>query len=141
ADSLSQIILLGTIELGVVFDEQHHQVCSHLLRAKGRNTNGELDQLVEVISDQVIIEFGAVEMGAHSLADHALVGCYNESGVLEKQVQQHGLKRGNGGLGQATIKIVEEDDQGDAQLFEGSFKVIAKSLNGLSGCFFGWLGP
>ena len=41
----------------------------------------------------------------------------------------------------AAVKIVDEDDQCDAKLFEGRFKIIAKRLNGLSRGFFGWFGP
>lgn len=100
-----------------------------------------MNELVEVIGDKIIVEFGPIEMRAHSLTDHALVGCYDESGMLEEQEQPHGFERRDGGLGQAAVEIVDENDQCDAKLFEGRFKIIPKRLNGLSRCFFGWFGP
>ena len=86
------LILLREI---AVLDVQEHHVGPDLLRSKGRDTDGHLNELVEIARHQLFV--GALEVPAYGVLNHGVVGRDNEGCVVEEQEQPDSLKSGDGG--------------------------------------------
>ena len=79
ADLRPDRFLYLRIEITVFNEEQHH-VGSHFLRPQRRHSNRHLDELVEIIGDEFIVD--ALEVTAHGVLNHRIIGGDHESGVL-----------------------------------------------------------
>src|ERR1700674_1269066 len=90
------LILFGQ---SAVFDKEQHHVGANFLGSKRRNADRDLNQFVEVTSDQILID--ARKVLPDSVLNHRIISRNHERGVLKKKKEPDCFQRRNSRRGKA----------------------------------------
>ena len=130
ADRRPDGFLLGCGERAALDIKQEH-IRPDLLRPQRRHPDRDLDELVEVVRDQVIVRI--VEVLAHRVLDHLVVGGDHEGGSFKEQEETDRLKCRYRGLRKAAVQVVDEHN-------ERNFSSSSASSNDLRSAAICWRG-